>query len=276
MKCLRGLSVLAVSLLLGLSAAPSPAESVLCGTFELGEVELLEYSPRYGTGKEWGDGTRDAGDLWGGTSFITSFTFEDCPPDMMLRPGLEFRWVQIVHTNSPISDDIRGDPPDGGYVDPWSKPGGSGYEDEKPFYWTDAEYAANWDSPTSTLTFSDRSKRPFSNDTITWGAELNLVCTWDKKVHVLGHWTWGWIMDPLPDPDVTRDPLPPTWTDGASFGFGDIVTSSAEFGTFGWTVTDECCCIIPEPATAFGIALGCLALCLRLRQRTRPMASRRR
>jgi len=229
----------------------------------------------------------------GGANFDATFNFTGCSPGTMLCPGAQFQWVQVVKTNAPQTNAVRGNAPSTGYIDPWSPPAGgagqagTGYEDLKPFYWTDAELAdpGSGGNPavTDTLKFHDTSQRGFTSATdndITWLADLNLVCTWDNLIHVLGYFEWGWTMPKGMAADfgkaITLDPKDVTWTAGASPGLGGILTSQREFGKGyagdpnrpGWSLTDQSCCVaVPEPASIGLVSMGLIALILAHRRR---------
>ncbi len=254
----------AISLRFSIAALAVP---VKCGDHTLGNISWSDYEVRYGFGKTGHTGERQDTDTWGGANLDASFTFDSCPPDMELRPGLEFRWIQIITTTDPPTDPCeRGTAPTDGYVDPWVNPNtGWGWEDHEPFYWTDDQWENNyWNADTKTLTFADRSRRSFSNAPVEWEAALNLVCTWETNIiHVLGHLIWGWDMADQPNPDVTLDPATLSWTAGASANLETIVCKETEFGD-DWTFTDECCCI-PEPGTVVLLGFGGLALIRRRR-----------
>lgn len=232
---------------------------VKCGDHTLGNITFSNYEVRYGEAEHTGN--RKDTDTWGGANLDVSFTFDSCPPGMSLRDGLQFRWLQIVTTDSPVNDPTP-DPPDGiehrgqapttGYVDPWSM-GAGGYEDNKPFYYTDDEWKDHWNEATKTLSFWDRSCRPFGN-AVDWQADLNLVCTWDKTIHAIGYATWGWDMAANPTPDVTLDPAILAWHAGASTNLAGIVNDASEFGN-AWKFTNDCCCV-PEPASGLLCLVG--------------------
>lgn len=288
-----GISLLAVAVA---SAAPI---AVTDGGEQIGSIDFANYGVKYSYFDPDRDGPGMGGrvthdpprrtppltllDDSGGARFDANFTFTGCPPGEKLRPGTQFRWLQIVYTNAPQTNAVRGNAPTTGYVDPWSPPaggngvGGTGYEDLKPFYWTDAELAdaniggnPNPASPPTTLKFNDTSQRPFTAanaNEVTWKAYLNLVCTWDQMIHVLGYYEWGWKMPMGMAGDfakvISLDPAVPTWTAGASPGLNGILTSATEFGPGyagdanrpGWTLTNQTCCI-PEPAMATMIVMA--------------------
>lgn len=271
-------------------AAAQPSFPVHCGTDQIGTVTVTDYQAMYTTAPFGRDPQKRPGiehgapridlDVRGGARFKAFFDFTGCPTDLFLRPGTQFRWVQIVYTDSPNNDPHRGQAPTTGYVDPWSPPGGAtadGYEDHKPFYWTDAEWSnvgtgGNFPN-THKLLFSDYSSRTFTDVGVSWRAELNLVCTWDMVIHPLGWFDWGWSMpaDMLSDPSKTISlaPAAAAWHDGASPGLGKL-EAATEFGNFGWRLTDARCCIAsPEPAPLALLAGGALLILPGLRRARR-------
>jgi|GEM_PF-5034012 hypothetical protein len=74
----------------------------------------------------------------------------------------DFRWVQTVRTNRPI----------GGATSPYNDP--QPPDDNKPFYYTDAENSSYTNTEGYDAVFSDRIKRE-NNVDVTWQAELTLV-----------------------------------------------------------------------------------------------------
>lgn len=296
---------LAVLLVLCATVQSAPTD-VLDNGHKIGTIDFANYGVRY----SYFDSTAnervthapprrgvpfvDVDDA-GGANFEATFNFLGCPPGETLRPGTQFRWLQIVYTNAPQTNAVRGNAPTTGYVDPWSPPGGgngvggTGYEDLKPFYWTDTEWAnpnlGGNPAATNTLKFSDTSQRPFTAaDTkeVTWKADLNLVCTWEQKIHVLGYYTWGWKMPMGMAGDfskvITLDPATAAFTAGASPGLNGILTAATEFGPGyagdpnrqGWTLTNESCCIVPEPGVPALLLVMMMAVIL---LRTRRLAT---
>jgi hypothetical protein len=269
MRFLRVFVLNVVLLSLFSALADAAPIDVLCGDDKIGTIDYANYKVQYAQPDGNGgltnhDAPKVAADVAGGAHFESTFNFIGCPDGETMRPGATFQWVQIVYTNSPQTGD-RGTAPTDGYVDPWAPPGGGagaggGFEDFKPFYWTDAELAnpAIGGNPaaTNTLKFSDTSRRALQDDKITWLAKLYLICTWDKMVHALGYWTWGWEME---NKGVALKPDPPTWTAGGSNDGIKKLEDASEFGAlgpvepFGWKVTDDCCCVpaaVPLPAPA--------------------------
>jgi hypothetical protein len=49
----------------------------------------------------------------GGASFAATFTITGCPPGQALCNGEQFRWVQVVKTNDPQTNAVRGKTPQG-------------------------------------------------------------------------------------------------------------------------------------------------------------------
>jgi hypothetical protein len=275
---------------------PPPAP-VLCEGVKIGTVDVTTYGVFYDVGAMPGD--HDPGishapprlprDSAGGAKFSAVFNFEGCPPGEFLREGTTFNWVQIVYTDSPANNPVRGVAPTTGYVDPWSPPGGGngpagdGYEDQKPFYWTDAQLAnvgqGGDPARTNTLLFSDYSTRSFTDAGVSWTAELNLVCTWDNQVHSLGYFDWGWTMPAMmladPSREITLNPPRAVWNDGPSPGLAKLALASEFGGARGWMVTDEPCCIsaLPGPSSSILLGLGIVAtLACRCRPRDRMAA----
>lgn len=121
-----------------------------------------------------------------------------------------FKWTQTIDTNVPL----------GGTTSPYVDPRPN--DDTKPFYWTDAEHAAN---PT---TFRDRPSRPApATGTTNWDAILGLngVNEATRTVTGFDYLTYGFSIDST-GTVTTRNP-----SVGNGANHRAILTS--EFG--GWT-----------------------------------------
>lgn len=157
---------------------------------------------------------------------------------------------------------------------------GGGYEDFKPFYWTDAELAdpaiggnPNPFRPPTTLKFSDTSQRGFTDAAskpISWTTDLYLVCTWDSMIHPLGYYEWGWTM-PMGMANnqnlaITLTPGTPVFMPGYKADLKGIVESNTEFGAGSYpathggnarTITNQCCRVpLPQAFSAGLVGLG--------------------
>ncbi len=287
----------------GVTPASADPINVVDNGQKIGTVDFANYGVRYsyidGTGRRITHSPPRQGpplvnvDVAGGANFDATFNFTNCPPGTVLCRGAQFQWVQVVKTNAPQTNAVRGNAPSTGYIDPWSPPGGgtgqggTGYEDLKPFYWTDAELAdpdiGGNPGATDTLKFHDTSQRGFTSaadNDITWLADLNLVCTWDNLIHVLGYFEWGWTMPKGMATDfgkeIALNPKDVKWAAGASPGLSGILTSQREFGKGyagdpnrpGWSLTDQSCCVaVPEPASVGLLSMGLLALLLAHKRR---------
>lgn len=255
-------AVLVAALIAGFCSIPAAAIPVMCSSYQVGDIVFSGYDVCYGsiTEESTHSGDRLDSDIWGGAHLGAWFDFSSCPPGMRLREGAQFRWIQIVWTFDPIPDPVRGLPTRGGYVDPWSNPDAPpyGYEDMKPFYWTDGQWAGQWNADSKTLFFEDLPRRSFSYAPVDWEADLNLVCTWDNMIHVLGYVSWGWEMNAAGD--VQLAPAELAWHTGESPALASIVNDPTEFNG-AWTFTTECCCVTPDlGATAPLLLLGLTAI----------------
>jgi hypothetical protein len=128
-----------------------------------------------------------------------------------------FRWLQTVTTNDPSDTPVGAPllPAPITYVDP--RPN----DDTKPFYWTDAEEAANLGH------FADSPGRPaHPTGTITWNAILSIGGVKAKEVTRFDSITYGFSRDSKGAVTVSGPGSPADLT-------GHLGTLASEFS--GWT-----------------------------------------
>ena len=98
----------------------------------------------------------------------------------------EYRWIQVISTNSPIT---AGAP--SSYVDPRPNDDPPGAHANDPFYWTNGEAKGKNNAPAGkprNPQFSDRPSRPApKKGHVWWHAELVLVCVRNGKTDKLLH-----------------------------------------------------------------------------------------
>ncbi len=99
--------------------------------------------------------------------------------------GTQLTWVQTVYQhNQPV-----------GSTEPYCVDGCPA-DDDLPFYWTNAEIAADTNLRKKFSDHSARNAPTAAQGTTKWRAVLSLAVVTEKRVTVWNSLVWGWDMDP--------------------------------------------------------------------------------
>ncbi|MBL8991239.1 MAG: hypothetical protein JNJ48_06630 [Phycisphaerae bacterium] len=177
-----------------------------------------------------------------------------CTPPLFQPPGVEYRWLQIVNTNTAGSstpvvnqwflDYDRSPPP------PPPPPQG-------PFY--SSRDRGRWGFTTG---FDDTPVRPMPTapDYVTWSAVSILVCVYAGEMNVLGAYSWGFNIFPNAGGLSVFGPQQTTLS-------AEMVNAiRADPSMANWVINTAGCCCVPAPSSA---AVPLLAAATASRRRRR-------
>lgn len=226
---------------------------VICNGAEIGEIQV-----QYGlfqAAKRRNSVSDPVGPVVGFGAYcrfaFTRNSINCCPPPLFEPPGVEYRWLQIVNTNTAGSRTP--------VLNQWFLDYDRQAANAGPFYATGRRDIGRWGFTAATDDIAFRPM-PAAPDYVHWSAVSILVCVYQNEMHVLDAFSWGF--DIFPGAGDLRPSAPQR---SGPLSAQMMAAIRADPSMQGWWIYEEGCCCIPAPSAASALSLLGLAAMRRRR-----------